>query len=262
MIINTIIICALSIWIYMSILFIIAQVKKNNSIADIGWGLGFILIALISIIKTGLYLPRHLLTTTLVILWGTRISLYIAYRNWNKGEDPRYIQFRQRWGSLALLYGYCEVFLLQGLLLLIVASTIIIINCSTSPTINKFDIIGTLFWLVGFVFETVADIQLYNFLHNPANKGRIMKYGLWQYSRHPNYFGEVCVWWGIWAIALSVPYGLIGIVSPITITILILFVSGIPLAEKQLEHLPEFQEYKKSTSIFFPLPNYKKEKKE
>ena len=252
--ISTILTCAFIIWLYMSILFIIAQIKHTNSIADIGWGIGFIIIALVTLVHNGLYLPRHLLVTTLVIIWGTRLSGYIAWRNWGKGEDPRYVQFRQRWGSWSFLLGYLEVFMLQGMFLVIIATSIIVINMSNTAGISLWDIIGTLVWSLGLFFETIGDIQLYQFLRKPNNKGRVMKYGLWRYTRHPNYFGETCIWWGIWLIALNVPYGAWAIISPLTITTLLLFVSGIPLAEKQLEHLPEFQEYKKETSIFFPLP--------
>lgn len=253
--------CALIIWVYMSVLFVIAHIKHNNSIADSGWGIGFIIIALFTLIHTGLYLPRHLLVTALVLLWGVRLSGYITWRNWGKGEDPRYIEFRKRWGVWALLFSYLEVFMLQGALLIVVASSIIVINTSSTPGIHWLDIIGTCIWLIGLLFETIGDVQLYNFLHNPTNKGRVMKYGLWRYTRHPNYFGEVCIWWGIWLIALNVPYGAWTIISPLTITTLLLFVSGIPLAEKQLEHLPEFQQYQKETSVFFPLPQKKQPRK-
>lgn len=246
--------CALIIWVYMSALFIIAHIKRNNSIADSGWGIGFIIIALFTLMRTGLYLPRHLLVTALVLLWGIRLSGYITWRNWGKGEDPRYVEFRKRWGAWALLFSYLEVFMLQGGLLIVVASSIIVINTSITPGIHFLDILGASIWLIGLVFEALGDVRLYNFLHNPINKGRVMKYGLWSYTRHPNYFGEVCIWWGIWLIALAVPYGVWTIISPLTITTLLLFVSGIPLAEKQLEHLPEFQQYQKETSVFFPLP--------
>ena len=236
----------------MTTLFVIAQLKRNNSIADIGWGIGFILIALYSLLHTGLYLPRHLLVTTLVLIWGVRLSGYITWRNWGKGEDPRYIAFRNRWGTWALVYSYLEVFMLQAALLLIIATSILVINNSTTPGLTILDAIGVCIWAIGLVFETVGDVQLYTFLHNPANKGRIMKYGLWRYTRHPNYFGEVCIWWGIWILAINVPYGAWAIISPLTITTLLLFVSGIPLAEKQLKDLPEFTEYQQQTSIFFP----------
>jgi steroid 5-alpha reductase family enzyme len=109
-------------------------------------------------------------------------------------------------------------------------------------------------WVIGFFFESVGDAQLSRFIKDPANKGKLMQSGLWKYTRHPNYFGEVTQWWGLWIIALSVSYGWLGIIGPLTITTLILKVSGIPLLEKSMEGNPEFQEYKKRTSVFFPLP--------
>ena len=129
-----------------------------------------------------------------------------------------------------------------------------LINKYASGEINLLVIIGFIVWLIGFYFESVGDKQLANFIHNPENKGKLMTEGLWKYSRHPNYFGEVTQWWGIWIIALSVPYGWVAIIGPITITILILFVSGVPLLEKKYKGRSDFEAYKKRTSIFIPLP--------
>ena len=114
------------------------------------------------------------------------------------------------------------------------------------------DIVGVLVWLVGFYFEAVGDAQLARFIKDPANKGKLMQSGLWAYTRHPNYFGEVTQWWGIWIIALSVSGGWLGIIGPITITFLILKVSGIPMLEKKMAENPEFTEYKKQTSMVIP----------
>ena len=109
-------------------------------------------------------------------------------------------------------------------------------------------------WILGFVFESVGDAQLARFIKDPANKGKLMQGGLWRYTRHPNYFGEVTMWWGIWLLALSTPYGFFSIIGPITITFLILKVSGIPMLEKKMEENPEFAEYKRRVSVFIPMP--------
>ena len=114
--------------------------------------------------------------------------------------------------------------------------------------------IGVLIWLVGFFFETVGDYQLDRFITNSSNRGKIMRYGLWKYSRHPNYFGEVVMWWGIWLIVAPLSFGLIALISPLTITILILYVSGIPLLEASMKKYDEWSEYARKTSIFIPLP--------
>jgi steroid 5-alpha reductase family enzyme len=143
--------------------------------------------------------------------------------------------------------------MLQGFIMLLVATPIIIINSTNGPMLlGFFDLLGFVVWFTGLFFEAVADYQLYLFLQDPTKRGEIMMHGLWRYSRHPNYFGEVLMWWGIFIIACNVPYGWISIISPITISYILLFVSGIPLAEKQLKGLKDFAEYEKRTSIFVP----------
>ncbi|BDC35199.1 hypothetical protein Noda2021_11570 [Candidatus Dependentiae bacterium Noda2021] len=244
--------CAGIILVYMTIFFVNAQIKKDNSIADIAWGPGFALIALYTLFNSGTFFPRQLLVTALVLLWATRLSSHILKRNWNKGEDARYAQWRQSWGKHATLFSFTNVFLLQGFLLLVISYPIMIINSYSDATLNYKDFLGLAMWLVGFYFEVVGDAQLAAFLKQPANRGKILMSGLWKYTRHPNYFGEALLWWGIFVIALSVPYGYTSIVSPVLITYLLVFVSGIPLAEKQLEKNDQFADYKKRTSSFIP----------
>lgn len=237
---------------YMGAWFIIAQIKKNNSIVDIAWGLGFILLTWFSFFKDGSFLARQILVSTLVTLWGTRISGQIAIRNFGKGEDPRYTEMKKNWGRLIHLYSFLIVFMLQGFLILVIATPILIINNSNNAGLNLLDYLGTSVWLVGYLFETIGDLQLYSFLKNPVNKGKVMQTGLWRFSRHPNYFGETVLWWGIWLISLSVPYGIFCIISPLTITYLLLHVSGVPMAERHMIHLDGFEEYKQKTSRFVP----------
>lgn len=243
---------ALIILAYMTGVFIIAIIKKDNSIVDIAWGIGFILIALFSLFTQRLFLPRHLLITSMIVIWGLRISLHIAVRNWGKGEDPRYAVWRKQWRNNIILRSFLQVFMLQGIILLIIASPIIVINTSTNQSLGMLDLTGLLVWLIGFVFEATGDYQLHRFISNPANRGEVMTQGLWRYTRHPNYFGESVMWWGIWLIAFSVPYGWATIVSPMLITFLLLFVSGIPLAEKQFAGDAQYEAYKKRTSVFIP----------
>jgi len=252
---NVFIQCSMLLFCYMTCGFIIAQIKKDNSVADIFWGLGFVLIAWFTLLKNGQFLPRQLLVTALVTIWGVRLSGYILFRNWGKKEDPRYTQLAQKWGTnYFYLHSFFKVFILQGLLLLMIASSIIIINSSTSANIRMLDVIALIIWCIGFYFEAVGDWQLYQFFKNPENNGKIMDQGLWGYTRHPIYFGEITMWWAIWLIAFGLPYGLFALISPCTITTLLLFVSGVPMAEKQLERIPGFEAYKKRTSMLFPLP--------
>lgn len=239
-------------YLYMTAWFLYAMRIKNNSVADIAWGVGFILVALETLISTGLYLPQQLLATTLVLVWGTRLSTHIAMRNWGKPEDPRYAQWRREWGNYVMIRSFLQVFMLQGTLLLLIATPIILINTSTVGTLSFYTIVGTLIWITGFAFEAIADYQLRKFLLMPKNRCHLMKSGLWRYSRHPNYFGETLMWWGIFVIALSVPWGWAAIISPLTITYLLLYVSGVPLAEKSMRDNPEFQQYMRETSVFFP----------
>jgi steroid 5-alpha reductase family enzyme len=144
--------------------------------------------------------------------------------------------------------------MLQGLLMIIIAIPVTRISIAEPSSLTLLDLLGVLVWVTGFLFEAIGDYQLLQAKKDPANKGKIMRTGLWQYTRHPNYFGEVLLWWGMYLIALSVPGGWSTIIGPLTITFLILKVSGIPLLEKKYEGNADFDEYKRTTNAFFPLP--------
>ncbi|MBY0110063.1 MAG: DUF1295 domain-containing protein [Candidatus Babeliaceae bacterium] len=232
--------------------FLYALRIKNNSVADIAWGLCFIFVALETLILTGLYLPEQLVATTLVIIWGVRLSWHIYMRNHNKPEDERYAMWRKQWGNGIVLRSFFQVFMLQGTLLLLISLPILLINTDKTSPMVVYTIIGGLVWLCGFIFESVADYQLKQFLSKPENHSKIMKSGLWRYSRHPNYFGESVMWWGLFFIALGLPWGWLTIISPLILTYLLLYVSGIPLLEKKLKNNPEFQDYMSKTSAFIP----------
>jgi steroid 5-alpha reductase family enzyme len=239
---------------YMTGWFIAAQVRGRNDIADVAWGVGFILVAAVSLGTGGLYTSRGLLVSGLVLVWGVRLALHIHARNRGKGEDPRYRKWREEWGKWFVLRTFLQVFMLQGILLLLVAVPIVFANTSAAAPLGWLDLIGLSVWLTGFCFEAVGDWQLLKFIRDPENKGRLMTGGLWRYTRHPNYFGEVTLWWGIWLMTLSLPGSWITIIGPLTITILILKVSGIPMLEKPYEERADFKEYKRRTSALFPMP--------
>jgi len=245
---------AAAVLIYMTGWFIASQVRGRNDVADVAWGLGFILAALVSLVAAGEYSPRALLVTGLVAVWGVRLALHIHSRNRGKGEDPRYRKWREEWGSTFVIRSFLQVFMLQGALLVLVAVPVIFVNASPASPFNWLDALGALVWLVGFAFEAVGDLQLSRFLREPANRGKLMTEGLWRYSRHPNYFGEVTLWWGIWLVAAAVPGGWKTVVGPLAITFLILKVSGVPMLEARYEGRADFREYKRRTSAFFPLP--------
>lgn len=240
------------VFIYMTAIFFLALYKKNNSLVDIAWGIGFILIAFYTLIHDDHFFSRQLLVTAMVFLWGIRLSTHIFLRNKNKDEDPRYARWRREWVNNFILRSFFQIFMLQGFVMFIVVLPIIRINSSINPNLNFLDLLGFCIWLIGFLFESIGDFQLSKFIRNPANHGKIMKQGLWRYTRHPNYFGEITLWWAIYCLALAVPYGWITIISPITITFLLLYVSGIPMLEKQFEDNQEFQRYKRETSALFP----------
>jgi steroid 5-alpha reductase family enzyme len=244
----------LAVLLYMTVWFLLALWRRRNDLADIAWGGGFIVAALTALLlQTGLT-PRAKLVVLLVILWGLRLAVHIGLRNLGKGEDERYRKWREEWGRHWLLRSYLQVFLLQGFLLYLISLPVIwTILVKPSPW-TGLDAIGLAVWIVGFFFEALGDFQLARFKKDPNNRGKIIQQGLWRYSRHPNYFGEVTLWWGIYLLALSTPGGWMTIIGPLTITFLILKVSGIPLLEKKYVNNAAFQEYARRTSAFFPIP--------
>jgi len=250
--VNTFMIAAIIVLGYMTGLFVIALIRKDNSIADIAWGLGFVIVAWTTLLITGSFYLRQILACSLVLIWGSRLSIRIFLRNRGKGEDPRYRKWREDWGRFFILRSYLQVFLLQGVILLVNISPVLIINTTSDGNLVLLDALGLLVWIIGFFFESVGDYQLDRFLKDPVNRGTLIDRGLWHYTRHPNYFGEITMWWGIFIIALSAPYGWIGFVGPLTITLMIVLVSGIPMTERLMEKTPGFEEYKRRTSVLIP----------
>jgi steroid 5-alpha reductase family enzyme len=241
----------------MSAWFVVSILRKRNDVADIAWGLGFVVVAIIA--ETHNAHPGALskLSVALTTIWGLRLATHILLRNRGKNEDYRYAKWRHDWGKFFLIRSYFQVFLLQGVLLfLVVLPVTLTAGLSTRTDLTVWAAAGILTWLFGFFFEAVGDFQLAQFSANPANKGKVMTQGLWKYTRHPNYFGEVTQWWGLWLIlcasTLPASHKLLGLVGPATITTLILFVSGVPLLEKRYAHDKDYQKYAKKTSKFIP----------
>jgi steroid 5-alpha reductase family enzyme len=249
--INLFLICASFLLFYVLFWFAISIIIKRNDVADFAWGLGFVALAWLSFILSP-FSWLGIISNLLITIWGLRLAFHIFQRLKNKPEDPRYANWRKTWKHF-YLQSFFQVFFIQGGLLYLISVSVIFINNQAINTISYFSILGICIWILGFYFEAIADWQLKQFIRNPSNKGKIMQSGLWRYSRHPNYFGEVTMWWGIFIIAIS-NHGFWTIISPLTITVLILFVSGIPLLEKKYQGNLEFEKYKKTTSIFIPLP--------
>lgn len=238
---------------YATVWYIISIYLKRNDIADIARGIWYILVCG-WLLMTQEVSARLVLLAVLVCVRGSRLAIHIWSRNRKKWEDFRYAQRRKDWWNTFYLRSYLQVYLLQALLLLIVISPVVIVGTHAQTPLNVYDLIGLGVWCIWFFFEAVGDRQLAQFTKQPNNKGKIMQTGLWKYTRHPNYFGEVTLRWWIGGIALSSPRGVVGLLWPLTISWLILYVSGIPMLEKKYENNPDYMIYQKTTSSFFPLP--------
>lgn len=238
----------------MTLLWLISLLLKDASIVDIFWGAGFVVstwvyFALTPDGSTG----RKWLITALVTIWGLRLSLYILYRNWGKGEDFRYRKWREEAGSRWWWQSYFKVFLLQGLLMWIIAAPLLAAQQGAAPDRLKFlDWAAVALWSIGFFFEAVGDLQMARFKADPTNKGKVLDTGVWRYTRHPNYFGDATQWWAYYLVAAAAG-GFWTIWSPIVMTLLLLRVSGVALLEKTLAVTkPQYREYIETTSSFVP----------
>ena len=238
----------------MTILWIISNMIKNVSIADLFWGSGFVLTCLLYFMKTDGFETRKLLLLILVAAWGLRLSAYLAWRNRGKGEDFRYRKFRKDYGEDRYWWiSFFQTFLLQGILMWLISSPLLGAQYYTSGNnLGVLDFIGVLIWIIGFVFETGGDIQLARFKGDPANKGKVLNKGFWHYTRHPNYFGDAAVWTGYGFICLATG-SYIPVLGSVLMIALIIRVSGVALLEKTLkETKPGYREYIEKTSAFIP----------
>jgi steroid 5-alpha reductase family enzyme len=238
----------------MTLLWLVSLVLKNSSIVDIFWGTGFVIVAWIAFLLTPEgYMARKLLLNVLVTIWGLRLSLHILTRNWGQPEDFRYQAWRKEAGSSWWWRSFFKVFFLQGVILWIVATPLIVVQASTQPErLIWLDYVAVLVWLIGFTFEALGDWQLRRFKADPSNKGKVLNTGVWRYSRHPNYFGDSAQWWAYYLVALAAG-GWWTIFSPVLMTSLLLRVSGVSLLEKTLkEEKPGYKEYIETTSEFIP----------
>ncbi len=248
-----IVISIATIFIYMTLWWVVSLIKKRNDIADVAWGIGFIVISLVLFLQTNSTNIKGYIILIMVTLWGVRLATHIGTRHRGKPEDGRYQTMRKEW-KYPILQSYTNVFLSQGFFMLLVAAPILLFFSAAPGTLNWYNFIGLMIWIVGFVFESIGDYQLAQFIKNPKNKGKIMRYGLWRYSRHPNYFGEISLWWGFYIFTLFTPFWYLGLVGPLTITFLIIGVSGIPMLEERYKGNRDYENYQKTTSAFFPLP--------
>lgn len=233
--------------------FLKGKAAQKHDYIDIAWGMGFIVTALLSFILSKQKTGVGLLMVVLVMIWGMRLSYYLFKRNVGSKEDRRYVEFREKYnGKNFDLYFFFKMYLMQYVLNIIISFPVVFVNFKAGVSFNAISAIGLLLWILGFYFESQGDKQLKLFKADPKNRGKIMMEGLWAYTRHPNYFGESAQWWGIYLIALGNVSNYWLIFSPLTITLLLLFVSGVPLLEKKYEGRADWEAYKRVTPKFFP----------
>jgi steroid 5-alpha reductase family enzyme len=252
---------------YVSAGFAMSVVLQRNDVADVMWGPGVLVAALTALLTSGETMrsgPLAYLICGLIFAWAARLAWQIGSRFLSKAqEDSRYASWRKSWSHF-YLRSYLQVFLLQGLLMMLVAMVAIAVATYRDGARYQPAVVftGCLVFAFGFAFEAVADAQLNAFVKAKTKKADILTAGLWRYSRHPNYFGEVTTWWGLWIIAIAPAFAdptsaslvtaALALVSPVTITILILKVSGIPMLEAKYVGNKKFDAYKQQTSAFFP----------
>lgn len=247
---------ALAIVVLMLVTWGISLAITNVSIVDISWGLGFVLVAwsVRLTVDDGLDARQNLLVA-MVTIWGLRLAGYLSWRNLGHGEDYRYKAMRKHYGPKFRYLSLLTVFGLQGVLMWIVSLPVQIGQTDDTPDIGVIAIIGIAAWLVGLFFEVVGDAQLARFKADPTNAGKVMDRGLWKYTRHPNYFGDCCVWWGIALVAAETGTGAIGLIGAVVMTVLLRRVSGVTFLEKTIvKRRAGYQEYIERTSPFIPRP--------
>jgi len=236
--------------------WIVATIRRDVSVVDIVWGLGFAVVAVCSLVVGDGAAARRVLLAVLVGVWGLRLAGYLAWRNLGHGEDRRYRKMRDARGPWFWLISLATVFGLQGLLMVVVALPVQLSAGAEDPRrLGPLAAVGAGLWLVGLVFEAGGDLQLARFKADPVNEGKVMDRGFWRYTRHPNYFGDVCVWWGIFLVAAETAPGRWGVAGPILMTVFLLRVSGVSLLERDIgERRPAYAAYIERTSAFLPRP--------
>ena len=247
---------ALSVTALFFVIWLIHLPLKNAAIVDIGWGLGFIVLCAVAIVMGEGFNTRNSILLTLIALWGIRIVFFLIKRISREGkEDPRYQKFRLQWGKDAQ-WRFLLLFESQALLETVIGFAFIVIALNPTPEISWLEIFGALVFLGALLGETIADRQLQTFKRNLQNKGKICQVGFWNYSRHPNYFFEWLIWLGLFIYALPSPWGWTAVLSPAVMYWLMMYVSGVPLAEEQAlkSRGEEYKKYQRTTSVFLPLP--------
>jgi steroid 5-alpha reductase family enzyme len=248
-------IAAITIMCVMVATWLLSLLLKNASIVDIVWGLGFVITSWVLALTIDGDSTRQILLAVMVGAWGLRLGGYLAKRNIGHGEDWRYKAMRKKKGARFGLISLVTVFGLQGLLMWVVSLPVMFGNSDATPGVGPLAVIGVMVWAVGLSFEAVGDWQLAKFKKDPSNAGKVMQTGLWSLTRHPNYFGDALLWWGIGIVGAETGTGVIGFIGPVVMTVFLLRVSGVPMLERSLMKRREgYAEYAARTSAFIPRP--------
>jgi len=269
-------------------LWAISVLAKDASVIDIFWGFGFLLVASVCLYLVPVKTPYVILLAALPIIWGLRLTFYLGKRNLGHGEDKRYIRMQTRAAKTGMsemswrLRALFTIFFGQGLLIMIVSAPVWVAMATSThldvplypehdgygglsveelaARISPIAILGGILWLTGFLFEAIGDLQLSRFIKanknydGPIETKPVLDTGLWKYTRHPNYFGNACMWWGIWLVACQAPWGWATIFAPIIMTLLLTKVSGRDLLERDMGRRKTYQDYMARTSGFIPRP--------
>jgi steroid 5-alpha reductase family enzyme len=240
----------------MLLLWLVSLARRDASIVDLFWGPGFALVAWIGFAVGDGAPSRQWLSVVLATVWGLRLGLYLTWRNWGRGEDPRYVAMRRNHGERFGRVSLYTVFGFQGLVMWVVSLPIQQAQAAPEPvTLSWIEGLGVLLWAVGLCFESIGDWQLARFRADPENRGRVMDRGLWSWTRHPNYFGDAVVWWGLFLIAVPTPGGAWTLLSPALMTFMLVRISGVALLERDLRRTkPDYAGYAARTSAFLPWP--------
>ncbi len=238
--------------------WLVSLVLRNASIVDITWGLGFVVVAWVSALRADAASGAASVLVAMVTVWGLRLGVYLFWRNHGNGEDYRYVAMRRRWGKRFWLISLATVFVLQGALMWIVSLPVQVAHVGDArdgALAGVALVIGLALYAIGLLFEVGGDAQLARFKADPTNEGKVMRSGLWRYTRHPNYFGDACVWWGVGIVAQAVTGTWWALLGPLVMNILLLRVSGVALLERSLrKRKPDYAEYVRTTSAFVPRP--------
>ena len=237
--------------------WLVSLVLRNASIVDITWGLGFVVVAWVSAVRADEAAGSASLMVAMITLWGLRLGGYLFWRNHGKGEDYRYVAMRRHWGPRFWIISLATVFGLQGVLMWVVSLPVQVSHVGegrSGAASLALVVVGLAIYLLGLGFEVIGDLQLARFKADPTHAGKVMRTGLWRYTRHPNYFGDCAQWWGFYLIAVA-GGAWWSVLGPVLMTVLLLRVSGVALLERDIgERRPAYAEYIRRTNAFIPGP--------